>query len=74
VRARIAEIDHDPVAHISCYETIETPHDVGDGPMIGGDQVPQILGIAPHRQRGRADEIAEHHRELPALAARRTCS
>jgi hypothetical protein len=52
-----------PSPHISCDETIETPHDVSDGPMIGGDQVPQVFGIALHRQCGRADEIAEHDRD-----------
>ena len=32
-----------------------------------------VLGIEPRRQRGRADEIAEHHRELPALGGVRGC-
>ena len=35
--------------------------------MIGADDLPHVLGIEPRRQRGRADEIAEHHRELAAL-------
>jgi len=72
VRARIAKIDHDPVAHISRDETIETPRDLGNGLMIGGDQITQVLGIPPHRQCGRADEVAEHDRELPALNAGRS--
>ena len=36
--------------------------------VVGADDLAQILGIEPRRQRGRADQIAEHHGELPALA------
>ena len=32
--------------------------------VIGADDLAQILGIEPRRERGRADEIAEHHRQL----------
>ena len=40
--------------------------------MICGDDLAQILGIEPRRERGRADQVAEHHRQLPAfgIAAR----
>ena len=41
--------------------------------MIGGDQLLQILGVTLHRQRGRPDEIAKHHRELASLDDRHTC-
>ena len=41
---------------------------LGDGAMVGGDDLAQILGIEPRRQRGRADEIAEHHRQLTPFA------
>ena len=70
MRVRIAEIDQDAVAHIARDEARETPHNFGHRVMIGANQVPQILGIAPHRQCGRADEVAEHDGELSALAAR----
>ena len=36
--------------------------------VIGADDLAQILGIEPRRQRRRADEIAEHHRQLAALS------
>jgi hypothetical protein len=32
--------------------------------MIPGDDLAQILGIESRRQRGRADQIAKHHRQL----------
>ena len=35
--------------------------------MIGGDDLPQVLGIEPRRQGGRADKVAEHHGELATL-------
>jgi hypothetical protein len=31
----------------------------------GADDLAQILGVEPRRQRRRADQIAEHHRQLP---------
>jgi hypothetical protein len=31
----------------------------------------QVLGIEPRRQLGRADEVAEHYRELTAFGLRR---
>jgi hypothetical protein len=35
--------------------------------VIGADDLAQILGIEPRRECGRADQIAEHHRQVPAL-------
>ena len=37
--------------------------------MIRGDDLAQILGIEARRKLGRADQIAEHHRQLPALGS-----
>jgi hypothetical protein len=33
--------------------------------VIRGDDLAQILGIEPRRERGRADQVTEHHGELP---------
>jgi hypothetical protein len=46
---------------------VEAPDDIGDGEVIGGDDLAQILGVEARREFGRADEIAEHDRELPAF-------
>jgi hypothetical protein len=64
---RIAEIDQDAVAHVLGDETIEPGDDLGDGAVIGGDDLAQILGIEARGECGRADQIAEHYRKLPAF-------
>jgi hypothetical protein len=35
--------------------------------MVGTDDPAQLLGIEPRGQRRRADQIAEHHGEVPTL-------
>ena len=65
MRLRVAEIDQDAVAHVLGDKAVELGDDLGDGAVIRGDDLAQILGIEPRRERGRADQIAEHHRQLP---------
>ena len=67
MRLRVAEINQDAVAHVSGDEALEPDDDLGDGAVIRPDYLAQILGIEVRRERGRADEVAEHHRELPPL-------
>ena len=67
MRLRVAEIDQHAVAHVLGDKAVEAGDDLGDGAVIGADQLAQILRVEPGRQRGRADQIAEHHRQLPAL-------
>src|SRR5215472_6730076 len=67
--SRVAEINQYAVAHVPGDEAVEPGDYPGDGAVISGDDVTQILGIEPRRQLGRADEIAEHYRELAALGA-----
>jgi hypothetical protein len=47
--------------------------EIGAAAVIRADDLAQIFGIEPHRERGRADQIAEHHRQPLAfgLASRR---
>ena len=40
---------------------------VGAAVVIGADDLAHVLGVEPRRKRGRADEVAEHHRQLAAL-------
>src|SRR5262249_46307051 len=44
--------------------------DISHGTVIRGDHLPQILGVEPRGELGRADQIAEHHSQLPALGDR----
>ncbi len=67
VRARIAEIGQQPVAHELGNETAMARDHDGAGFLVGADHLAHVLGIEPGRQRRRAGEIAEHDRELPAF-------
>ena len=67
VRLGIAEISEHAVAHELGEETVEARDDAGAGVLVLPDQRPEILGIEPARQRGRADEIGEQHRDLAPL-------
>jgi hypothetical protein len=46
---------------------VKARHGRRDRAVERADQIAHILGIEPRRQRSRADEIAEHHRQLTAL-------
>ena len=65
--ARVAEVDQHAVAHILGDKAVEPGDDFGDRAVIGADQLAQILGVETRRKRCRADQIAEHHRQLAAL-------
>jgi hypothetical protein len=67
MRLRIAEIDQDAVAHVLGDKAGEAADRVGDGAVVVADQLAQILGVMTGRQRRRADQIAEHHGQLPAF-------
>jgi len=67
MRLRIAEINENAVAHVPGDEAIEPGDDFANGVVICADDLTQILGIEPSRELGRTDQIAEHHRQLPAF-------
>ena len=48
-------------------KAVEAAGRTGDGAAIDGDNLAQILGIEPRGQCRRADQLAEHHGQLPAL-------
>jgi hypothetical protein len=73
VRLRIAEIGQYPVAHVFGDKIVIARDDTGNGVLIGADLLAQFLGVEPRRQRGRADEIAKHHRQLPPLGVTPRC-
>jgi taurine dioxygenase len=66
-KPRRPEIDENSIAHVLGDEAVGAHDDIGHGAMVSGDDVAQILGIEPRRQFGRADKVAEHHRQLPAF-------
>ena len=67
MRARVAEIGEDAVAHEFGDKAVVAGDDAGAGVVIGAELLAQFLGVEPGRQGRRADEIAEHHRQLPPL-------
>jgi hypothetical protein len=74
MRLRIAEIDQHAIAHIFGDKAVEAADRLGDCAVIGADQLPQILRVETRRECRRADEIAEHHRQLAPLGlGRRRC-
>ena len=64
---RIAEVDQHAVAHVLRYEPAEALHCLGDALLIGGNDLAQVLWVHTRRERGRTDEVREHHRDLAAL-------
>jgi hypothetical protein len=68
VGARIAEIGKHAVAHVFGDKPAAALNDRGDAAMITADHRAQILGVEPHRQSRRIDQIAEHDCELAALS------
>ena len=70
VGARKAEINQHAVAHVFRDETVEAANHLGHAAVIGADHLAQLFGIEPRRQRRRADEVAEHHRQLPPFGLR----
>ncbi len=67
MRLRIAEIGQHAVAHVFSDEAALARNQSRAALVIGRDDAPHILGIEPRGKLGRADEVAEHHRELAAL-------
>jgi hypothetical protein len=67
MRPRIAETDQHPVAHEFGDKPVVARDDGGNRVLIGADLLAQFLGVEPSRQRRRADQIAEDHRQLPPL-------
>jgi hypothetical protein len=67
VRLRVAEIDQDAVAGMTGDESVEAGHQAGDMRMEGGDDLPQVLGVQPLADRGRADEVHHHHAQKPPV-------
>src|SRR5215472_2128374 len=70
--SRVAEIDEHAVAHVPGNKPLESTDDIGDGPMICGNDLAQILGIKPRGELSGADQIAEHYSQLPALGISRS--
>ena len=63
----VAEVGQDPIAHVLGDEATEAFDARGDEPVVGADKLTQVLRIEVGSECGRAHQVDEHHRELPAL-------
>ena len=70
MRLWVAEIDQHTIAHILGDKSGEAGDRIRDTAVVVPDQLPQILGVVARRQRRRADQITEHHRQLAPLGLR----
>ena len=68
LRLRIAEQRHQPVAELLEDMAAERSHGGRGGVEVAPHQIAPVLGVEPRREAGRADEVAEHHRDRPALS------
>ena len=73
MRHRIAEQRHQPVAELLGDMAAHLVDRRRSGVEIGADEVAPLLGIELRGNAGRADQIAEHHREIAALAGHFGC-
>ena len=67
VRPRPAEVGQHAVAHELGDVALEPGDLAGDGVLVGADDLAHLLRVEPGRERGRADQVDEHDRELAAL-------
>jgi hypothetical protein len=67
VRPGITEVGEDSIAHEFGDVALEADKLARHRIVIRADQRAHVLGIEPSRQLGRADQIDEHHRQLPAF-------
>jgi hypothetical protein len=63
----ITKIHEHTIAHVFRDKPVKAAHRVGDAPLISRNDLAQILRIHAGGKRRRADQVGEHHRDVPAL-------
>jgi hypothetical protein len=63
-----AEVDEQPIAEVLGDVAAEARDGAGGGLLVLRDEVAPVLGVELLRERRRADQVAEQHRQLAALA------
>jgi hypothetical protein len=69
VGLRITKVDQYAITHVLRYEPAKALHSLSDALLIGGNDLAQILGVHTRRQCSRADQVREHHCDLPAFGS-----
>jgi hypothetical protein len=67
--SRVAEINQHAVAHVFGDVAFEPRYHLGDGGVIGAQQLAHILRVETRGERRRTGQIAKHDCQLPALSA-----
>jgi hypothetical protein len=62
--ARVAEVDEDPVAHELRDKAVVAPDRRAAPVLERRDDIAQIFGVHPGRERGRSHQVAKHHGQL----------
>src|SRR5215475_1521761 len=68
MRSRVAKVREHPIAHILCDKSTGLGDLLCAAAVIRADDLAQVLGIEPSRERGRTHKVAEHDRELAAFS------
>src|SRR5882762_9366612 len=70
----IPEINEHAVAHVFCDEASEAAYSVSDAPLIGQNELAQVLWVHAGRERRRTDKVGQHHRDRAPLGLIRSLS
>ena len=65
----VTQIDQHPVPHVLRYEATEALHGLSDALLVGRNDLAEVFRVHARRERCRADEVREHHRDLATLGA-----
>src|ERR1051326_3515524 len=68
VRMGIAEIDQQGIPDIPRDIAVQVMNNFFAGHLIGLHDLAQLFGVELLREGGGADQVTEHHRQLPPLA------
>ena len=64
----IAKVDQQPIAQILRNVSFIAADHLGTNLLIGAHHLAQLFGVESLRERGRAHQVTEYHRQLTALS------
>jgi hypothetical protein len=63
----VSEVREHAVAHVLRYKSAGLGNLFGAAAVVAADDLPHVFGIEASGESGRADEVAEHDRDMAAL-------
>jgi hypothetical protein len=64
---RVTKIHEDTIAHVLRHEPAKALHGLSDAPLVGRNDLAQVLGVHASRECGGANKVREHHCDLATL-------